>query len=130
MHCEQSTIYTCAPAACVAALAHCGIRISEREMAALCLTNRNGTDEFNIYRGLTLALVGKPWRVRLREIPAEALAAHDAVAVICLPGHANAVIGEGGGILLHDPFTAGPTRRTVAEFATIYTGTAVTIERL
>jgi hypothetical protein len=129
-HCRQSTMFTCGPAAGVSALAHCGVRVSERQMAALCLTNKEGTGDFNIYRGLTLALAGTPWRARLCSISAQALAAEGTLAVVSLEDHAIATVGEGGGrLLVHDPLGVRPERRTARELETFYSGTAVVIER-
>ncbi len=128
-HCRQSTMFTCAPAACVSALARCGVRVSERQMAALCLTNREGTGDFNIYRGLTLVLAGTPWRARLREISASALAAEGVLAVVSLEDHAIATVGEGGDrLLVHDPLAAGPEHWAARELEIFYSGTAVMIE--
>lgn len=53
-HIRQSTAYTCAPCACVSAASYFGVRASEKEMAVRCLTNRTGTNVFNVYRGLVL----------------------------------------------------------------------------
>ena len=129
-HCRQSTMFTCGPAAAVSALAHCGVRVSERRMAALCLTNKEGTDDFNIYRGLTLALEGTSWRARLRAVPVGALAAEGTLAVVSLEDHAIATVGEGDGrLLVHDPLGARLEHRNARELESIYSGTAVVIER-
>jgi hypothetical protein len=130
LHCEQSTMFTCGPAACVSALAHCGVRVSERQMAALCLTSADGTGVFNVYRGLTLALAGTPWRARLREVTASEVAARRLLAVLCLDVHAVALVGEGEGpLLVHDPLRSQPTREPARDLDKFYSGTAVVIER-
>lgn len=128
-HCRQTTSYTCGPAACVSALAHCGLRKSERQLAALCLTNRTGTNIFNVYRGVTLALAGSAYQARLHEPPAEALANKGVVAVLCLPGHAVAVVGDGDTVIVHDPLQAGPSRWNLGELRTNYPGAAVILQR-
>ena len=128
LHCQESTIYTCGPAACVSALAHCGVSVTERQMAGLCLTNPTGTGIFNVYRGLTLALRGTAYRAVLRETPVEALMAKGSIAVLCLPGHAITVVGEGDRVLFHDPSAFAPGHWGLELLRKIYTGTAVILE--
>jgi hypothetical protein len=73
--CMQSTPFTCAPTSCVCALSCVGIDASEREMARLCLTRKEGTTRFNTYRGLVLKLAGTPWRAHGRHHPGGAVRA-------------------------------------------------------
>jgi len=128
LHCQESTIYTCGPAACVAALAHCGVRVTERQMAGLCLTNPTGTGIFNVYRGVTLALQGTAYHAALRDPPVEALLAKGSIAVLCLPGHAITVVGEGDQVLVHDPSALAPGHWGLELLRKVYTGTAVFLE--
>jgi hypothetical protein len=129
LHCEQSTMFTCGPAACVSALAHCGVRVSERQMAALCLTGEDGSGIFNVYRGLTLALEGTPWRARLRKISPVEIADGRKVAVLCLDVHAIAFVGEGGDrLLVHDPLRGNPIRESAKNLNESHSGAAVVIE--
>ena len=63
---EQSTGYTCAPAACATLLAAWGIAKSEHEMAQLCLcVPEKGTAQFDTYRGLALAARGSGLKPRI-----------------------------------------------------------------
>lgn len=50
----QSSWATCSPAAAVTLLNAKGIRISEREMIPLCLTDYDGTPTLGLYRGVKL----------------------------------------------------------------------------
>lgn len=71
--CRQSTDYTCAPASCVTYLKRIGIASGEREMAALCATQRLGSAYVNIYRGLKLKLAGYNYEVILERVRPEKL---------------------------------------------------------
>ena len=55
----QSTASTCTPAAAASLLQQYGIDASERTMAELCLTNRQGTPQLGLYRGLVIAAASK-----------------------------------------------------------------------
>lgn len=50
----QSSWATCSPAAAATLLAAEGIRVSEREMVPLCLTDYDGTPTLGLYRGVKL----------------------------------------------------------------------------
>jgi hypothetical protein len=64
--CLQSTEYSCSAAAAVTLLAHHGIRTTEAQMAALCLTRAGlGTPCLGLSRGLSLATATSPLRPRL-----------------------------------------------------------------
>ncbi len=131
-HLQQSTGYTCAPCSCAIALSYCGISTTEQEMAALCLTRINGgTTVFNTYRGLALKLAGTPWRARVVDTPVDQLLADGRIAVIDFPEilHALAVRGQGSTILVHDPLKPEPRTWAAEDFARMYGGTAIVIER-
>ncbi len=129
-HYRQSTMYTCAPSACVAVLAHLGIASTESEMAELCLTTRWGTSEFNTFRGLSLKLEGTAWRARIRWRTAEELTDPSCYAVISWQGafHAIATVGQGGDVLVHDPMAPRPAVWDLAKLKERYGGTAVVVE--
>jgi len=128
--CRQSTLFTCAPTACVCALSYVGIDTTEREMARLCLTRRAGTTRFNTYRGLVLKLSGTRWRPRMVEIAPEELCRKGSIAVIDEPAvfHAIAVIGTGDGVILHDPLDDGPLHWSPQMLKHAYGGLAIVIE--
>lgn len=104
-HLRQSTAYTCAPSSCAMLLAHLGIVRSEREMAELCLTRREGTGVFNIYRALRLSLPEAAYEVRIERVDHERMADPGFLAVGDWPALAHAVclVGQGGSVLVHDP---------------------------
>lgn len=56
--CLQSHEATCAPAAAATLLARYGIRSTESEMAAACLTSNNGTLALGTFRGLCIGSQG------------------------------------------------------------------------
>jgi hypothetical protein len=129
-HCRQTTHFTCAPSSCVCALSHLGIATTEREMAELCLTRASGTTRFNTYRGLMLKLAGTAWKPRMTETPVETLLTPGLVAVIDFPEeyHAISTIGNGDGVLLHDPLMSKPYRMTRDQLAELYGGLAIILE--
>ena len=64
--CPQTTEYSCSAAAAVTLLAKHGIRTTEAQMAALCLTRTGlGTPSLGLYRGLSLATASSDLRPRL-----------------------------------------------------------------
>jgi hypothetical protein len=72
---RQSTDATCSAAAAATLLRAHDIPATEREMAELCLTRRQGTNWQGLYRGLKLKTAGTPWDVEvfhcnLRELQA------------------------------------------------------------
>lgn len=73
--CNQTTEYTCSPAAAATLLKLHGIESSEREMAELCLT-RHGTSWPGLYRGLKLKTAGTKWDVEVLSCSATELAKH------------------------------------------------------
>jgi hypothetical protein len=80
-HLKQTTHYTCGPAACVAALSYFEIEKTERELATLCLTHKNGSRMFNLYRGLRLALPESEFDVRMSDLSASEVMREDQVRV-------------------------------------------------
>ena len=130
-HLSQSTGYTCAPCACASAVSHVGVQMTERSMAAACLTRKNrGTTLFNTYRGLAIALGGTAWRPRVRRVTPDDLLVKDQVAVIDFPElrHAITVVGLGDAVTLHDPLLRYPIRMSRADLALRYGGIAVVLE--
>lgn len=107
-HLRQSTAYTCGPAACVAALSRCGVRVTEREMAELCLTRSCGTSLFDLYRGVVLALEGRRFRISIRTVTADEVI-HQRLLVVASNrggGHAICVEGDAIDAVVHDPLQA------------------------
>jgi hypothetical protein len=130
-HYQQTTNYTCAPSACVSALSYVAVPASEQEMAGLCLTHDEGTTVFNTYRGLSLKLVGMPYRARIVNRTVDELMQPGVTAVVTeLPGyHAIAVHGEGGRVTAQDPKMRWPLTWTMAQLREHYDGpVAVVIE--
>lgn len=104
-HVRQSTHYTCGPAACAAALSHCGLVVTERELAAACLTRREGTTLFDLYRGVVHVIGDRPLDVSIEAVTAEQIATEQLVVVGANSGHGHALCVAGRGALLtwHDP---------------------------
>ena len=94
----QSTGYTCAPCSCALLLRTLGVKTTEKEMAALCLTQERGTEHINIPRGLRLKLDPEIYEVRLTREKWEGL------KNIPTPFIANIFIPE---ILLHTVAVTG-----------------------
>lgn len=68
--CYQTTLDSCSAAAAVTLLARHGIRTTEAQMAALCMTRANlGTTSLGIYRGLWLAAAPYGLKPRMIRIP-------------------------------------------------------------
>lgn len=131
-HLRQSTIYTCGPAACAAALSHHGIVASERHLAALCLVRRSGASLFDLYRGLVAATAGQPFAVSIEDLTADELLAGDHVVVATNDGggHAICITTERGAITVHDPLQPAPQTWTAAELRAGYRGPAVVLRRV
>ncbi len=104
-HLRQSTHYTCGPAACAAALSYCGVTVTERSIAAACLTRASGSRLFDLYRGLVVSLADCPFVVSIEDLDADQLAAHDQIVVASNAGggHALCVVSRGGALVVHDP---------------------------
>lgn len=111
-HLRQSTHYTCGPAACAAALSHCGVKISERELAAACLTRRVGSNLFDLYRGIVCTLHDPRFAVSIEDLTPEQLVAQDQVVVgsNASRGHALCVAVVRGEITVHDPLATAAER--------------------
>ncbi len=61
--CRQTTHASCSPCAAVTLLHMYGIRSTEAEMMQLCLTERLGTRDLGLFRGLKLKTQGTVWDV-------------------------------------------------------------------
>lgn len=130
-HCRQSTMHTCAPAACVMVLSRLGITVSERSMAERCLTRARGSSVFNIYRGLRLALPAETFDVAVRQVGPEDMARAGFLAVggWSQISHAVCVVGTGTTVVVHDPLAPGPRTWTPAQVAERLTGPSVVVTR-
>jgi hypothetical protein len=104
-HVRQSSYYTCGPAACAAALSHFGIVVSERDLAAACLTRREGTRLFDLYRGVVQVIGDRPFDVSIEAVSAEQIVAEQLVVVGSNSGrgHALCIATSGGRLVVHDP---------------------------
>jgi hypothetical protein len=104
-HVQQSSHFTCGPAACAAALSHFDIVVSERDLAAACLTRREGTRLFDLYRGVVLAVGDRPLDVSIEAVTAEQIVAEQLVIVGANAGrgHALCVAVSNGKLVVHDP---------------------------
>ncbi len=130
-HVRQSTMYTCGPAACAAALSWCGITIEERSMARLCLVRRGGSRLFDLYRGLVLGLEGRPFEVSIEALDAAQLLAGEMLVVAAngSGSHALCIRTIGGVAHVHDPLRL---RREVWDADRLerdYRGPAIVIRR-
>lgn len=130
-HLRQSTVYTCGPAACAAALAHCGIVVTEAELARACLTRRAGTSLFDLYRGLVEATRGRPFRVSIEDLTADQLLAADHVVVASNDGggHALCYTTDDGTVLVHDPIAKAPATWTPQQLRETYRGPAIVLRQ-
>jgi len=111
---EQSTGYTCAPAACATLLAAWGIEKSEHEMAQLCLcVPDRGTSAFDTYRGLRLAAEGSGLQARLVELDRRGLDRLVCPFTIGSDGHALVIFAvRGHHLLVGNPFVDQPMWRS------------------
>jgi hypothetical protein len=128
-HVRQSTHYTCGPAACVAALSHCGIVATERGMAAACGARPGGTRLFDLYRGLVTVLAEQPFRVGIESLDERGLCRDGQVLVGSNAGggHALCVANVGGRHVLHDPRALAPQVLTAAELVAVMRGPFVVV---
>jgi hypothetical protein len=129
-HLQQSTHYTCGPAACVAAVSHCGVRISERDMARLCLTRVHGSRLFDLYRGIVLALERQAYEVSILPLTAEQVVEPERITVSSNRGggHAICLVGQGTDALVHDPLDREPERWDLDRVRREYRAPAIVIE--
>lgn len=130
-HLRQSTAYTCGPAACVAALSRCGVRVTEREMASLCLTRSCGTSLFDLYRGVVLSLEGKPYRVSIRMVTADHVMERRLLVVASNRGGGHAICVEGNATdaVVHDPLQAAGQTWSRQRLQQDFLPPAIVIER-
>jgi hypothetical protein len=131
-HVRQSTFYTCGPAACCAALAHFGVKVDERTMAAACLTRRDGTRLFDLYRGLVVTAADRPLALAIENPTADELLATDHVVVCSNPGggHALCVVTRAGTVIVHDPLQERAATWTPDELRANYRGPAIVLRPL
>lgn len=102
---QQSTGYTCAPAACATLLAAWGIEKTEHEMAQLCLCAENrGTSPFDLYRGLALAAEGTGLKARMVKVSNAETARLVCPFAVGANGHAVVIFEvRGDRLLIGDP---------------------------
>lgn len=129
---RQSTHYTCGPAACASAVSYCGVQLSERQMAQLCLTREQGSNLFDLYRGIVLALGDRRYRVSIEDLDADGLLAGDHLVVASNVGrgHALCLRTRDGGIVVHDPLDAYPSVWTREMLRAAYRPPAIVIRPL
>jgi hypothetical protein len=130
-HCPQSTIYTCAPSACVSAASYFDISVNEREMAERCLTSSLGTNVFNVYRGLSLTMPENQYSVKIRNVSVVDLCKEGVVAVSTWPSlnHAICTVGRGNEVRVHDPLKDKPLLWSKQKLEKHFGGVAVVIEK-
>lgn len=128
-HVQQSTHYTCGPAACVAAVSYCGIQIRECDMASACLTRASGTSLFDLYRGILTTLDEQPFLVSIEEFPYECLGSgnHLLVCSTAGGGHAVCLAARDGKVTVHDPLRKAPQEWSAAQLPRTYITTAIVI---
>jgi len=120
-YCQQTTPYTCGPAAAATMLrraSNLSIETDEREMAALCLTREGrGTLDLGLYRGLNLKLerAGAEVRVRVVRLTFEELLRAPKPCMLRVRfgfDHAVVVVDtEGSQIVVFDPAAPGRLHR-------------------
>ncbi|MBL8753152.1 MAG: hypothetical protein JNK15_07610 [Planctomycetes bacterium] len=132
LHVQQSTMYTCGPAACCTALAHLGIVVDERTMAAACLTRSDGTRLFDLYRGLVVTTAGHAIAVSIEDPSADEILAERLVVVGTNEGrgHALCYVGRGDYVVRHDPLRRHADEWDPANLRTHYRGPAVVLRPL
>jgi ABC-type bacteriocin/lantibiotic exporter with double-glycine peptidase domain len=128
---EQSTGYTCAPAASATLLAAWGIEKSEHEMAQLCLcVPERGTSPFDVYRGLTLAARASGLRARMVALRRERLGRLVRPFIIGTGAHAIVIFEvREDALLVGDPFVARPVWRPAELILDSWDGVAVLLCR-
>ena len=128
-HCQQTTSWSCGPAACVTLLSRLGIETTEGEMIRLCRTPpHGGTSLFRIAMGLrtrlpeakVLVIDGDPDALRVRGGPA-IVSVHRV--------HAIAVAFDGDEVVVHDPARAAAERMPFDRYREQYDGFAVVVGR-
>ena len=126
-HCEQTTTWSCGPAACVVLLSCLGIEATEGEMARLCRTApHGGTSLFHIARGLRLRLPGRD--VHIVDGDPLALRARGGLAIVSVHRiHVVVARFDGGDVVLHDPARPDPERMTFDAYRARYGGFAVVV---
>ncbi len=129
-HTMQTTHFTCGPAAAVSAVSRCGVRISERDMAALCLTHDEGSRLFDLYRGVVLALGDRNHCVSIRDLDAEELLRFGRITIGANRGggHALTFVGRGDHVIVHDPISGEPQRWVLDKLRKNQSGPVVVIE--
>lgn len=128
-HLQQSTSYTCGPAACASALSYCGVQVRERDMAAACLTRRQGTSLFDLYRGIVVSLHERPFRVSIEDLTVEELLRGDHLVVSSNAGlgHALCIRVHDGLVDVHDPLQREVQRWTRSDLARNYRMPAIVL---
>ena len=128
---EQSTGYTCAPAASATLLAAWGIAKSENEMAQLCLcVPEKGTAQFDTYRALALAARTSGLRARMVALRRERLGRLVRPFIIGTGAHAIVIFEvRGDALLVGDPFVARPVWRPAELILDSWDGVAVLLCR-
>jgi hypothetical protein len=128
---EQSTGYTCAPAACETLLAAWGIDKSEHEMAQLCLcVPDRGTTAFDTYRGIRLAAEGSGLKARFVAPDRGELAHLVCPFTIGRGGHALVIFAvRGGQFLVGDPLQERPQWRSAVSVLADWDGCAALLCR-
>lgn len=128
-HVRQSTHYTCGPAACASALSYCGITVSERELAAACLTRSSGSSLFDLYRGLVVMLRDRPFFVSIENPTADEVLAERLLTVGSNQGggHALCIAATAGAVVVHDPLSPGPRTTTSEQLRAEFRGPAIVI---
>jgi predicted double-glycine peptidase len=131
--CRQATSFSCGPAAGVTLARMAGRRVSEGEMARLCLLRPGrGVTALELRRGLDIALRAVGRRARLQRVDDAGLAHLPPPFLAQLrreerPEHCVVVLQcSGGTVVLGDP-AAGLRRVTLDWFLERWTGLVVTV---
>jgi len=145
----QSSWATCSPAAAATLLNAEGIRISEREMIPLCLTDYDGTSTLGLYRGVKLIANRNDHRVEIIDRSLESLLRDDDWPVLIavrlpfgvddrrfadewgwIPGMGHAVVALGrtpdGGFIIGDP-SIGQELWSESQLETLWQGTGLRV---
>jgi uncharacterized protein len=131
--CEQTTSYSCGPAAAATLCAQMGVDTSEREMALLCRTNTiTGTDRVNAYWGLRRKLARTPWTVKMKHASWDELLSERRPVMVVFSfdiiwDHWLVVLkATRDYVLLADP-ACGVRRMASGDFLKLWTGEALVI---
>lgn len=128
--CEQTSGYSCGPAAAASLLHLHGVEATEREMALLCATRAGlgGTSECGLMRGLRRKLPGRTVRITTcsyRGLPCPCLVS---LRLNFLASHAVVVTrADAVQVWMIDPAN-GATTMTRGEFEKEWTGSAIAVE--